>query len=160
MTEDIVRSLGYLSLGTRLKRLGERLQTDVQRLLDEQGLPLQSGHYPILAALAADGSMTIGELVLAVGISQPGVTRAVTVLKQRGVVTVKPKREDRRTKYVSLTPEGSFLVSLAQETLWPAIEAAVREVAAGRQADLLTQLDAIDDALITEPLDSRARKKL
>ena len=30
MTEDMIRELGYLCLGSRLKRLGEQLQTGVQ----------------------------------------------------------------------------------------------------------------------------------
>ena len=31
MVEDVVRALGYLTLGTRMKRIGERLQADTQR---------------------------------------------------------------------------------------------------------------------------------
>ena len=37
MTKDIVRSYGYLTLGSRFKRIGERMQADVQKL-EERGL--------------------------------------------------------------------------------------------------------------------------
>ena len=32
--EDILRSLGFLCLGSRMKRMGEQLQADTQRVLD------------------------------------------------------------------------------------------------------------------------------
>ena len=34
MVDDIVRKNGYLALGSRLRRIGERLQADVQGLID------------------------------------------------------------------------------------------------------------------------------
>ena len=44
MVEDVVKELGYLALGTRLKRLGERLQAQTQVLLEEDGLDLPASH--------------------------------------------------------------------------------------------------------------------
>ena len=37
MVEDVVRHFGYLTLGTRLKRVGERLQSDTQKMIDAHG---------------------------------------------------------------------------------------------------------------------------
>ena len=51
MTEDVVKELGYLTLGTRLKRLGERLQSQTQVLLEAAGTDVPASHFPILAAL-------------------------------------------------------------------------------------------------------------
>ncbi|TIX95881.1 MAG: transcriptional regulator, partial [Mesorhizobium sp.] len=49
--EDIIRSLGFLCLGSRFKRIGEQLQADTQRVLDELEVRVQSSQYPLLAAL-------------------------------------------------------------------------------------------------------------
>lgn len=73
--QDVIKELGLLCLGTRLKRLGDWLQADVQRLIDAAGLPIQAGQYPLLAALDRLGPLTVSELVEALGISQPGVTQ-------------------------------------------------------------------------------------
>jgi hypothetical protein len=51
MVEDVVRSFGFLTLGTRMKRIGERLQADTQRIMDDLGAPLQASQYPFLAAI-------------------------------------------------------------------------------------------------------------
>ena len=42
MVEDVVRELGYLTLGSRLKRIGERLQAQAQVLLEEAGISLSA----------------------------------------------------------------------------------------------------------------------
>ena len=40
MVEDVVRELGHLSLGTRLKRIGEMLQAQTQEVLAARGFEL------------------------------------------------------------------------------------------------------------------------
>ncbi|TIX34303.1 MAG: transcriptional regulator, partial [Mesorhizobium sp.] len=46
--EDVIRSLGFLCLGSRFKRIGEQLQADTQRVLDRLDVPVQSSQYPLL----------------------------------------------------------------------------------------------------------------
>ncbi len=96
MVEDFVRRKGYLTLGTRLKRIGDRLQADVQQLIDAEGGTVQTGQYPLLAAIDELGHLTIGELADALGVSQPGITRSVGQLAKQGIVTVARGQEDQR----------------------------------------------------------------
>src|SRR3979411_1546422 len=79
-----VRSLGFLCLGSRLKRIGEQLQADTQRLLDGLDVPVQSSQYPLLAALDRLGPLAVGELSPSLGTTQPGVTRSVSHLADLG----------------------------------------------------------------------------
>ena len=59
---DFLRDLGPAFMGSRLKRLGERMQAGAARTTAAAGLPVQPAHMPILAAL--DGqALTIGLLV-------------------------------------------------------------------------------------------------
>ena len=48
---DILRDLGPIFLGSRLKRLAERMQAGAARILADAGLPLQPAQAPLLAAL-------------------------------------------------------------------------------------------------------------
>ena len=86
MVDDIVEQLGHLALGTRLKRLGERLQAETTRFIEASGLPLPASQFPLLAALDRPGGLTVGELAEAVGVSQPGVTRSVARLAVQGLM--------------------------------------------------------------------------
>jgi DNA-binding MarR family transcriptional regulator len=156
MTEDVVRQLGYLTLGTRLRRLGERLQADTQRILDEHGVTIPTAWFPFLAALDRIGPSTIGALAEAVGVSQPGATRALAQLADAGLVAVSPGADDQRQRFVALARPGQRLVSTAKREVWPLIEAAVRGLCAAGRGPLLDQLAAIEDGLAAAPLDRRA----
>ena len=156
MPEDIVRKMGHLCLGSRLKRIGERLQADVLRFTEKAGLPIQPSQYPLLAALDRSGPLTVGELVEALGVSQPGVTRNVGLLVEMGLVDISRDRRDQRQKAVALTAAGRRAVERSKREVWPHIEAAVVGLCAGLSGPLLTQLASIEDGLAAEPLDKRA----
>lgn len=102
---DILQELGAAFLGSRLKRLADRMQAGAARVTSAAGLPVQPSHMPLLAAL--DGkAMTVGELVRAVGISQPGVTRGVGQLADLGLVR-SAQGGDQRQRMISSLPPAS-----------------------------------------------------
>lgn len=156
MPQDLVRSYGYLTLGTRLKRLGERLQDDVVALSAAEGFDVPAGLFPILAAVAEAGDATIGELAPIVGISQPAVTRGVLGLVERGLVAVERRSADQRLKTVALTPTGAALVARAKRQLWPAVDAAVRALTRDGDDAFLAHIDAFEDRFAARSLAARA----
>lgn len=156
MEDDVVRQLGYLALGTRLKRIGERVQAQTQRILDAHDIPIQSAQFPFLAAIDRLGSVTVGELADAVGVTQPGATRALGQLAEAGHVEIANATDDQRRKSVTLTRQGKRLVELGKRDVWPVIEAAVKDVCRGLSGSLLDQLSGLEDELGEESLDRRA----
>lgn len=158
MMEDVLRSLGYLCLGSRLKRIGEQLQADTQRLLDGLDVRLQSSQYPLLAALDRLGPLPVGELAQSLGVTQPGVTRSVSLLADLGLVEVTQSNDDQRRRMVALTKSGQRLVDVAKRDVWPRIESAVADLCRDLSGPLLDQLAAIEDGLATAPLDRRVKK--
>lgn len=156
--EDVLQSLGYLCLGSRLKRIGEQLQADAQRVLDGLEVPLQSSQYPLLAALDRLGPLAVGELAQSLGLTQPGVTRSVSLLAELGLVEANQSDGDQRRKMVSLTRKGQRLVDVAKQDVWPRIERAVADLCRDLSGPLLDQLAAIEDGLAMAPLDRRVKK--
>jgi DNA-binding MarR family transcriptional regulator len=158
MTEDVVKELGYLALGTRLKRLGERLQAQTQVLLENVDVELPASHFPVLAALDRLGAMNVGELTEAVGTSQPGVTRLLDKLVAEGLVQSTQLANDRRVRTIALTKSGRQLISRSKRTAWPMIGAAVADACTGPAQPLLGALAALEEALATAPLSIRAER--
>ncbi|WP_394888674.1 MarR family winged helix-turn-helix transcriptional regulator [Mesorhizobium sp. AaZ16] len=158
MVEDVVRSFGFLTLGTRMKRIGERLQADTQRIMDDLGAPLQASQYPFLAAIDRLGPLTIGELADAIGITQPGATRTVAQLVELGVLESEQAPDDQRRRIVSLSKEGRRLVANAKRDVWPRIRDAVADLCGDLDGPLLEQLAAIEDGLAAQPLQRRVVK--
>lgn len=157
MAEDIVRTFGYLTLGSRFRRIGERLQAETQQIIDQSGISIPAGQCPMLAAIGRNEAMTIGDLAEAVGISQPGVTRTISQLVTQGLVEMRTSEEDQRRKLVSLTPAGRDFVEYAHREIWPKIEIAVRDLCAELSGPLLDQLAGIEDGLSEKSLRERIK---
>ena len=156
MVEDIVRALGYGTLGSRLKRMGEKLQAQTQEISAlSQDLNLPASHHPVLAALERYGPLSIGHIADAVGLSQPGVTRMVNKLKSDGFVESSSDARDRRVARIALTGDGQALVRHLQQSLWPEIVLAVSDACAGLSGSLLHQLSQLEEALEDRPLRTR-----
>src|ERR1700742_4369489 len=157
--EDVVKNLGHLALGTRLKRLGERLQAQTQVVLGQTGFALPAGHFPLLAALDRLGSLSVGGLTEGLGVSQPGVTRMLDKVQAEGLVRSVQSQDDRRVRSIELTRPGRQLVANAKRTVWPRVEAAVADACAGPAATLLTALAALEEALAEKPLSARTGER-
>ena len=155
LVEDVVKSLGYLCLGSRFRRIGERLQADTQQVIEELGVSIQAAQYPFLGAIDRLGPLTIGELAQAVGITQPGATRTASQLMELGLLDMQPSAEDQRRRVVSLTPKGQELVDYSRQQVWPHIAAAVADLCRDLNGPLLEQLAAIEDGLAEAPLTRR-----
>ncbi|KPF85634.1 GNAT family N-acetyltransferase [Novosphingobium sp. AAP93] len=152
---DILREAGPVFLGSRLKRLAERMQAEAAIAIADADLPCQPGHMALLAALAR-GPQSVSQLVAAVGTSQPGVTRAVGQMAQLGLVDTVTGRDQRR-RLVSLTPDGEAAHAAAVTEVWPRIGGAVEALLASVPGDFLTTVEQIEDALTERSLLDRAR---
>lgn len=153
---DVLADMGPAFLGSRLKRLAERMQAGALHAVAEAGLPLQSAHMGVLAALRS-GPMTIGQLAEAIGVSQPGVTRSVGQMAKLGIVA--PVRgADQRQRVVALTEAGRAAAEIAAKDLWPRIGMAASEVIADLPAPFLAQIAAIERALDAASIAERAAR--
>lgn len=150
---DILREAGPVFLGSRLKRLAERMQAEAAMAIIEAGLPCQPGHMALIAALAK-GPQSVTQLVAAIGTSQPGITRTVGQLTRLGLVDTLPGR-DQRQRLVSLTPAGEEAHAAALTDVWPRMSSAVRSLLESIPGDFLGEVGLIEDALAEQPLLAR-----
>jgi ribosomal protein S18 acetylase RimI-like enzyme len=154
MSADVIADLGEAFLGSRLKRLAERLQAGAAKVVGEAGLAVQPTHMGLLAALDRS-PMTIGQLVEAVGTSQPGVTRGVGQLVEMGLVELE-RGADLRQKQARLTAAGEAAMVRIKRDIWPRLGEAVKAITDGLSGPLLTQVAGLEAALAEKPLDARA----
>ena len=160
MAGDLLKERAELFLGSRLKRLAERMQGDVVVVAERAGLAIQPSQYPLLAALDRHGPLTVGELTEALELSQPTVTRAVARLAEMGLIAVARLRRDQRHKTIALTQAGRAAMDTSRRLVWPQVEAAVAEVTAGLDGPLLDQITAIEQRLAERPLNQRALERV
>jgi N-acetylglutamate synthase-like GNAT family acetyltransferase/DNA-binding MarR family transcriptional regulator len=153
---DVIADLGELFLGSRLKRLAERMQGGAARFVGEMGLKVQPTHMGLLAALDRE-PMTVGQLVEAVGTSQPGVTRGAGQLMRMGLIEA-VRSKDQRQKTLRLTRKGEALMMRIKLHIWPRLDQAVKSITGGLKGGFLEQITAIEAALAAKPLEMRAQE--
>jgi DNA-binding MarR family transcriptional regulator/N-acetylglutamate synthase-like GNAT family acetyltransferase len=152
---DVLEFEGAVMLGSRLKRLAERLQAGAERIAADCGLEMQPSQMPLLTALYRQGPMTVGDAVKVLGISQPAVTRIASRLIEMELIETSREGRDQRSKTLTLTTKGHDAMDLATTVLWPRLRTAVDEVC--NASTLLEMVQATERALAEQPLDRRPR---
>ena len=151
---DVIAEGAETFLGSRLKRLAERMQGGASRFVGSLGMEVQPTHMGLLAALDR-APMTVGQLVDAVGASQPGVTRGLGQLIEMGLVE-SARGTDQRSKTMRLTAAGEAAMVRIKLQVWPQLEQAVKAITDGLSGGFLDQIAAIEAALAEKPLEARA----
>jgi DNA-binding MarR family transcriptional regulator len=153
MTRDVLAEEGGVMLGSRLRRLGERLQAGAELMARDCGLPTVPAQMPLMTALWRSGALTVGEAAERIGISQPAVTRIAGQLTAMGLVVTEAEGLDRRVRRLALSAEGRAAMEQAETALWPRLRAAVDEVC---DIDaLLAQVGRLEAELARRPLERR-----
>ena len=124
MTPDTLADLGVTFLGSRMKRLADRLQADAAATLQALDLPIQPAQQQFLAVLRRQGPQTVGGVAQHLRLSQPTATRAIQALIEQGLIDVSREGRDQRQKVLSLSPGGEALMDRLERELWPRVEAA------------------------------------
>ncbi len=155
MITDVLTARGYSFLGSRLKRLAERLQADAGRINRAAGLDIAPAQFQVLAALDHAGPLPVTALGEALGISQPAATRTALGLIDLGLVTGTRDSADLRHKVLALTDAGSAAIATAKTQVWPHVDAALRAICDPLQGPLLDQIAGLERALDAQSLDVR-----
>src|SRR5512139_1445014 len=117
--DDAVARLGYLALGTRLKRLGDQLQMGVAEAIARLGGAIQPAQMVLLVTIDADDGPTIANLVQSIGVSQPAISRSLGALQKAGFVNLTIDDGDGRMRRVRLTDKGRRILAEIHQQLFP-----------------------------------------
>jgi DNA-binding MarR family transcriptional regulator len=154
--DDVVAKLGYLALGTRLKRAAEQLQSGVAEVLAGQSEAVAPAQLPVLVAIAEGKALTVAQLVQAIGVSQPAVSRMLRTLEAKGLVTTAADSVDARVRRLTVTAKAEALLETLRTSLFPKVAAAAEELCSG--IDLLDQLAVVESRNREMPFAERIRR--
>ena len=155
MPPDILADVGYLGLASRLKRLADRLQAEAVSVFDARAYPIQTTHFPLIAALEAHGPLSVSAAVEATGVSQPAITRIHNALQEMGLTATRPVEGDNRRKEICLTPSGEALIAEMRASFWPAVRQAAEQLCLYPDHDLLAEIRRVESRLADQPLSAR-----
>ncbi|MCB1646148.1 MAG: MarR family transcriptional regulator [Pseudomonadales bacterium] len=146
MTEDTIAQLGHLALGSRLKRIVDRLMQDGVLIYRDSGTDFQPRWFPLFYALAEHGPDSVTRLANKLGVSHPSVNQTATEMKKAGLIATYKDSRDRRRRVLALTTQGKSLVPLLKP-VWNRIERSLTGLVEEAAPDLLQALSALEAAL-------------
>lgn len=103
---DFFDAVGKMALGSRLRRLSERLTEDAAKVYTLYGVSLQPKWFPVFYILSQGGERTVTALADAIGQSHPSVIKIVREMSRKGFVLEKGDPKDRRKTVVRLSKKG------------------------------------------------------
>ena len=156
MSVDLLAGFGVGFLGSRLKRLAERMQADAAEVARSLDLPVQPAQMSLLMAIRLHGPITVSELAERLQLAQPTVTRALGALE--AFVEARRVPGDARSKPLALTPAGEALLARVQTELLPRIEPAAAELVEGLTGDFMQGLAKVEARLAQTSLLERIRR--
>ena len=142
-----------IGIGTRLRRLLERLTAEADHLYEDAGLPIRVRHFHVLYALECCGPLTIVDIAERAGFSHSAVSQTVKKLVEMGFLALNPT-DDARQKQVSFTPGGHALMERVRP-IWRQWDSANKAMLSEGQHDLLAALGELEDALDRKNLKTR-----
>ena len=143
-------------LGTQLRHLIDLLDGDVAQQYKDAGLAYRPRYTPVMRALQAADSASIGEIAAAAGITQPAATQTVNLMKKDGLVVVEAGADGRQRR-VALSAQGKELLP-ALEACWAATRAAADDLDAQLDTPLSSCLAEAIAALQDKPFHARIRE--
>lgn len=155
------QSLGYLVLGSRLKRMSELFLSEINKAYKAEGIVFETTWFPVFYLLSQHKTLTIQELCEQIEVSHPAASQLVTSLKNKGLVATTTSAEDARKQLVQLTPEGKKLLKKILP-VWDAIRETMEEVAAENPESeaILNTLTILEKAFKSTDIVGRISQKI
>ena len=144
---NFYQNLGYLVLGSRLRRLSEAFLSEINRAYQNEGIDFDASWFPVFYLLSKNEALSIKELSEQMEVSHPAASQLITNLKKRQLVTSATCNDDGRRQLVTLTDSGKKLLAQILP-VWDAISAAMTKLVESDEAaqQLLPAITALETA--------------
>ena len=124
---NFYQRLGFLVLGSRLRRLSESFLSGINRVYSAAGIEFDASWFPVFYLLNKNGQLSIKELSIQTEVSHPAASQLIKNLKAKKLVISAPCENDGRKQLIQLTRLGKQLLKEILP-IWDAILKAMDEL--------------------------------
>lgn len=156
---NLVKQLGEVAFGTRLRLLTDRFLGDAAKTYKSLSIDFEPRWFATYYLLSLRSPLSISDITIELGYTQPAVTQIVNILLKKGLVKIVKHKEDTRKKMLALSPKGMELLP----TLEPVLDGfvyALRELFEETGYDMLQVIDKIETALNEKDMFTRVTQKI
>ncbi|MGJ3247752.1 MAG: bifunctional helix-turn-helix transcriptional regulator/GNAT family N-acetyltransferase [Elainellaceae cyanobacterium] len=154
---DFYLQVGKLALGSRLRRLSERLADDAAKIFRLYEVPLDPKWFPVFYVLSYQDEASITEIAQIIGHSHPSVSQIVKEMRKKGWVIADKSTEDARINVVRLSERGKQLIPKI-ETQYLDVTQAVDDLLSNAQHNLWKALEEVEFLLANKSVFDRVQE--
>ncbi|MCF2443672.1 bifunctional helix-turn-helix transcriptional regulator/GNAT family N-acetyltransferase [Dyadobacter sp. CY345] len=103
---EFIEQIGKVALGSRLRRLTEKITEDSAQIYRLYDVDMQPKWFPVFYALSKGEEKTITAIAREIGHSHPSVSKIISEMSKAGFVIEKRDETDGRRNVVSLSETG------------------------------------------------------
>ncbi|HWY37046.1 MAG TPA: bifunctional helix-turn-helix transcriptional regulator/GNAT family N-acetyltransferase [Bacteroidia bacterium] len=152
---DSISKVGYLAGATRLRRIGEKLQSEGDKIYNELGINFKASWFATYHTLLQAGKpLTMQEITASIGFTHITVKNIVREMEQNGLVKIKPNPGDARSKHVTLTAKGQGLLPKLSP-VWQSISVSLEQLMTTGHPDFINIVSRIEKEMEKIPLNRR-----
>lgn len=152
---DSISKVGYLAGATRLRRIGEKLQSEGDKIYSELGINFKASWFATYHTLLNAGKpLTMQDITGSIGFTHITVKNIVREMEQNGLVKIKPNPDDARSKHVTLTAKGQGLLPKLSP-VWQNISISLQQLLTTGHPDFINIVSRIEKEMEKVPLNQR-----
>jgi len=153
---DFYNQVGKMALGSRLRRLSERLTEQAGKVYELYHIDMQPKWFPVFYALSAGEGKSITQIANEIGHSHPSVSTIVKEMTKKGLVATTSGKADGRKNYVQLTAKG-LSVNEQIQAQYADVNAAVEKALCETQNNIWKAIEEWEFLLEQKDLLSRVK---
>ena len=148
---DFLDELEELALGTRLKRLSERMLADASKVYKAFNIEMQPKWFSLLALIDKRQKINVVEASQLLGLSQPAISQFCRQLEKEGLITSLVCENDSRRRVLTLTEVGQQQVN-KMKPMWLAVSQAAKELSRELDNDIYQSIRKCEQAMARKSL--------
>jgi DNA-binding MarR family transcriptional regulator/N-acetylglutamate synthase-like GNAT family acetyltransferase len=112
-----MKTLGCLSLGSRFKRLSDRLYKDVASIYQEQRIDLHPTYYPLFNLLHQHGPLSVTKAAEQLNVSHPAISKIANKMQAEQLIYKTLDPNDERRTFLALDDKALALLQKIEPVL-------------------------------------------
>ncbi|UCD57275.1 MAG: MarR family transcriptional regulator, partial [Candidatus Hydrogenedentota bacterium] len=103
---DLIKQLGPMALGSRLKRLTIRMNKDISLIYRKLGIEFEARWFPVAYLLRTQSPLSISEIAVALNYSHTAIKNFVNEMVKKGLIETTRDTRDGRRRIIRLSNKG------------------------------------------------------
>lgn len=143
---DLIKQLGPMALGSRLKRLTIRMNKDISLIYRKLGIEFEARWFPVAYLLREQSTMSISEIAETLNYSHTAIKNFANEMARKGLIETARDKKDKRRRLLRLSGKGRNIVD-ELVPVWNDVRSVAGNLIETSEPNLLASIESIERQL-------------